>query len=79
MASSEPSLDTAREDKRQAITWPEHCLGCKAKRLGIQEGRAVYDCHTEVRFVRLTGKLHVKRTATCFAAQREATEARRAK
>jgi hypothetical protein len=57
------------------IMFPERCLGCKAARIGIQEGRCYFACKTVVQHIKLTGRLHVKRSHECFVRQREGATA----
>ena len=47
----------------QPIIIPEKCLGCKAGRIGTQDGTAYYRCGTTLRFC--GEKPKVKRTAAC--------------
>jgi hypothetical protein len=54
---------------------PEACLGCKAARKGIQEGRAYYSCGSVLDL--RTTKIKVKRSLGCIERQRKGDDERK--
>lgn len=52
----------------QSVILPERCLACKSERIGVQEGRAQYQCGSSYRIMSNKGKrrLRVKRSLKCL-------------
>jgi hypothetical protein len=52
--------------EEQTIMYPEVCLGCKSKRIGVQEGEATYECGTSIKINYKLRTLTAERSQQCL-------------
>lgn len=52
--------------EEQTIIYPTVCLGCKAARIGIQEGQATYACGTTIKINTKERTLSADRSQECL-------------